>query len=102
MGATVSRQSKRLIWHFNAVDCLGPAFCANRLSRPVLLIRVGVSRLKRRLRPKVLRTQGLRTCLRSRELEDKRQKQPKKRSLRAVSEHSEAVFNAVSPTRSRS
>jgi hypothetical protein len=23
IGATVGRQSKRLIWHFNAVDCLG-------------------------------------------------------------------------------
>ncbi|AYC31556.1 hypothetical protein D3880_03710 [Pseudomonas cavernae] len=31
-----------------------------------------------------------------------RVKQPKKRSLRVVNEHSEAVFNAVSPTRSRS
>ncbi|WPN57785.1 hypothetical protein [Pseudomonas sp. P9_31] len=29
-------------------------------------------------------------------------KQPKKRILRAVNEHSEAVFNTVSPTRSRS
>jgi hypothetical protein len=27
-----------------------------------------------------------------------RQKQPKKRNLRAVNEHSEAVFNAVLPT----
>lgn len=49
--ATASRQSKRLIWHFNAVDCLGKRFMQTAYTVLILLMLVGVSRLIGRVIP---------------------------------------------------